>query len=82
MEVAGPLGTPLGLAHTNILIIRIPEEEERKKGYGKIFEAIIVENFPNMEKEILKSHGSYKVTMLYLEGSAFVLTFGPGWSGA
>ena len=37
---------------TNILIIRIPEEEERKKGYGKIFEAIIVENFPNMEKEI------------------------------
>ena len=37
---------------TNILIIRIPEEEERKKGYGKISEAIIVENFPNMEKEI------------------------------
>ena len=37
---------------TNILIIGIPEEEERKKGYGKIFEAIIVENFPNMEKEI------------------------------
>ena len=35
----------------NIQIIRIPEEE-KKKGYEKIFEEIIVENFPNMEKEI------------------------------
>ena len=34
---------------TNIQIIGIPEEEE-KKGYEKIFEEIIVENFPNMEK--------------------------------
>ena len=31
----------------------VPEEEERKKGYEKIFEEIIVENFPNMEKEIV-----------------------------
>ena len=30
-----------------------PEEEEKKKGYEKIFEEIIVENFPNMEKEIV-----------------------------
>ena len=30
-------------------IIGIQEEEERKKGYEKIFEEIIVENFPNME---------------------------------
>ena len=29
------------------------EEEEKKKGYEKIFEQIIVENFPNMEKEIV-----------------------------
>ena len=36
---------------TNILNIGIPEEEEKKKGYEKIFEEIIVENFPNMEKE-------------------------------
>ena len=36
---------------TNIQIIGVPEEEE-KKGYKKIFEEIIVENFPNMEKEI------------------------------
>ena len=26
-------------------------EEEKRKGYEKIFEKIIVENFPNMEKE-------------------------------
>ena len=38
---------------TNIRIIGIPEEEEKKKGYEKIFEEIIVENFPNMEKEIV-----------------------------
>ena len=35
----------------NIRIIGVPEEEEKKKGYEKIFEEIIVENFPNMEKE-------------------------------
>ena len=35
---------------TNIRIIGVPEEE-KKKGYEKIFEEIIVENFPNMEKE-------------------------------
>ena len=40
------------IKHTNILIIGIPEEEEKKKGYEKIFEEIIiVENFLNMEKE-------------------------------
>ena len=38
---------------TNILIIGVPEEEEKKKGYEKIFEEIIVENFTNMEKEIV-----------------------------
>ena len=37
---------------TNIRIIGVPEEEERKKGYEKIFEEIIVDNFPNMEREI------------------------------
>ena len=37
---------------TNILIIEVPEEEE-KKWYERIFEEIIVENFPNMEKEIV-----------------------------
>ena len=38
---------------TNIQIIGVPEEEEKKKGYEKIFEEIIVKNFPNMEKEIV-----------------------------
>ena len=37
----------------NIWIIGVPEEEEKKKGYEKIFEETIVENFPNMEKEIV-----------------------------
>ena len=35
----------------NIRIIGVPEEE-RKKGYEEIFEEIIAENFPNLEKEI------------------------------
>ena len=39
----------------NIWIIGVPEKEEEKKGYEKIFEEVIVENFPNMEKEIVKS---------------------------
>ena len=37
----------------NIRIIGVPEEEEKKKGYEKNFEETIVENFPNMEKEIV-----------------------------
>ena len=36
----------------NIRIIGVPEGEEREKGSEKIFEEIIVENFPNMGKEI------------------------------
>ena len=35
---------------TNIQIIGVPEEEEKKKGTEKIFEEIIVENCPNMGK--------------------------------
>ena len=38
---------------TNIRIIGVPEEEEKKKGSEKIFEEIIVENFSNMGKEIV-----------------------------
>ena len=37
---------------TNIRIIGVPEGEEREKGPEKILEEIIVENFPNMGKEI------------------------------
>ena len=35
---------------TNIQLIRVPEEE-KKKGTEKIFDEIIVENFPNMERK-------------------------------
>ena len=39
---------------TNSQIIGVPEEEEeKKKGYEKNFEEIIIENFPNMKKEIV-----------------------------
>ena len=40
------------IKRTNIHIIGVPEGEEREKGSEKIFEEIIVENFPNMRKEI------------------------------
>ena len=40
------------IKHNNIRIIGFPEGEEREKGPEKIFEEIIVENFPNMGKEI------------------------------
>ena len=35
---------------TNIQIIGIPEEEEKKKGYEKNFEESVGGNFSNMEK--------------------------------
>ena len=38
------------IKRTNTGIIGVPEEEEKKKGYEKIFEEIIVKNFPNMER--------------------------------
>ena len=38
--------------HPNIQIIGAPEEEDKKKDHEKIFEEIIVENFPKMGKEI------------------------------
>ena len=41
------------IKHTNIWIIGVPEKEEKKKEYEKNFEEIILENFPNIEKEIV-----------------------------
>ena len=38
---------------TNIQIIGVPEEKEKKKEHEKNFEEIINENFLNMEKEIV-----------------------------
>ena len=40
---------------TNIRIIGVQEEEEKKKGNEKIFEEIIVENFRNMGKKVIKT---------------------------
>ena len=36
----------------NIQIIGVPEEEDKKKGFEKILEETIVENFPKIRKEI------------------------------
>ena len=41
------------IKYTNVQIVGVLEEEERKKEYEKIYEEIIVENFPNMVKEIV-----------------------------
>ena len=38
---------------TNILIIWVPEGEEREKGTEKILEEVIAKNFPNTGKEPL-----------------------------
>ena len=40
------------IKHNNIRIIGVPEGEEREKVSEKIYEEVIVENFPNMGKEI------------------------------
>ena len=39
------------IRNTSIQIIGVPEEEEKKKGYEKIFEEIIVKKYPSMGKE-------------------------------
>ena len=50
------------IKYTNIQIIGVPEEQEKKKGYEKIFGDITVENFHNMEKEIVNQvHEAQKV---------------------
>ena len=41
------------LKRPNIRIIRVPEEEDKKKDHEKILEGIIVENFPKMGNEII-----------------------------
>ena len=40
------------MKRSNIRIIEVPEEEDKKKEYEKILEEITVENFPKMGKEI------------------------------
>ena len=43
-----PRDLQVNIKCTNIRIIGVPEEEKKKR-YEKIFEEIIVENFPNKE---------------------------------
>ena len=43
------------IKHNNIRMIGVPEGEEKKKGNEKIFEEIIVENFRNMGKKVIKT---------------------------
>ena len=38
---------------SNIQIIGVPKEEDKKKDHEKILEEIIVENFPKMGKEVI-----------------------------
>ena len=40
------------MKRSNIRIIGVPEEEDRKKDHEKILEEITVENLPKMAKEI------------------------------
>ena len=41
------------MKRSNIQIIGLPEEEDKKKDHEKILEEITVENFPKMGKEIV-----------------------------
>ena len=41
------------MKRSNIRIIGVPEEDDKKENHEKIFEEIIVENFPKMGKEII-----------------------------
>ena len=50
------------IKYTNIRIIVVPEEE-KKKGYEKTFEEIIVENVPRMEKEIVNQFKGHKESL-------------------
>ena len=41
------------MKRSNVRIIGVPEEEDKKKDHKKILEEMIVENFPKMGKEIV-----------------------------
>ena len=41
------------MKHSNIRMIGVPEEDNKKKDHEKILEEIIVEKFPKMGKEIV-----------------------------
>ena len=41
------------MKRSNVRIIGVPEEEDKKKDHEKILEGITVESFPKMRKEII-----------------------------
>ena len=49
--------------HSNVGIIGVQEEKEKKKGYEKTFEEIIVENVPRMDKEIVNQFKGHKESL-------------------
>ena len=64
------------IKHTNIWIIGVPEEEEKNRGYEKNFEEIIVENFPNMEKETVNQvKEAQRVLCRIIQGETLQDTF-------
>ena len=64
------------IKRTNTGIIGVPEEEEKKKGYEKSFEEIIVENFPNMEKETVNQvKEAQRVLCRIIQGETLQDTF-------
>ena len=52
---------------TNFQIIGVPEEEEKENESEKIFEEIIVKNFPNMGKEIINKVQEVQRVLDYLQ---------------
>ena len=52
-KVMTNLDSIFNMKRSNIRIIGVPEEEDKKKDHEKILEEIIVENFPKMGKEII-----------------------------
>ena len=57
------------ITRNNIHIIGVPEGEEREKGPEKKFEEVIVENFPNMGKEIVTQAQEAQSCLLYTSPS-------------
>lgn len=49
-----PQGILDTIKRSNIYIVRISEEKEKKKGIESIFKAIMVENIQNLERETFR----------------------------
>ena len=61
------------MKHNNIRIIRIPEGEEKEQGIETVFEKIITENFPNLER---------RKAMQVQEAQRVPIKMNPKWSTA